>query len=924
MPSDPFSKKLTIDFDYLSAKKFAPPFQVVNVQNTQAMIEGCDAVCLFIPKNDVNVASRLTETFLSAVQAANVPRIVWIAPIGSDEQESGRLLAQAESMVRAYHKPTVIVRHGILFSQLLHHREEIRGRHTLSLPLPDQALLWVAAEDVAELALKGMGGQIKSSKPIIVGMKQTGEELARVMSDQLAANLKGDRFAQRRFEAIDENKDGILQPEELRPYMAELGYSPGEVAAILEEADLNKDGVIQFEEFVHGMAEHLDRMLADVPTEVRYLKVPDSAFLYDMGLRGMGEEVAQQYLSLFKQTVPKRTTAVKPWLARPLTSYPDWVDEHVLNFLSVYILPGKGVLSIQEGHFANHSARIIRLVYPSGRTLLGRRTLTNRATEFRWNDFSPDEVETIRHAGEGSVRTIEIKDKRLVGLHVRGNWPGLRWAIPLLFTEKELPDWQLSLFRESGQLQTQQEELLGSPDDVICNCTGMVRRSLTDLIDSGTDSLSAIGEQTQVTNICGGCRPLVQEMLGDSSWTSVDVSQKISVGEQTCTFRFTPNNKPLKPANPGQHIVVQGEVDGQLVQRPYTISSAANETHYREITVKREANGLFTNWLFDEKWRDAPIRLSDPQGGYFADLSRPEAIVCLVAGIGMTPALSICRSVIQAKTGQTVYVDFCTSDWNQMLYADELRKLAATHDEIHVNLRVTKEHGRLGSKDIGQLIELYPEARYYICGPTAYQNAVESHLQAAGVADERINIEEFTPLNTQPRLVLTKEGTQAAAITAPSQGYFYLGLFLVLAFAVQDILQLKWAWIEALQMGETYRRWSGLLLTLYLAAQFILPVMRLRGNLPAVARHHHLHKLQGALAPLVYYIHATAMGYAYLLLLSIVYFANFLLGLFNNDIVSKAEDKARYLHYWLAPHIGLSILTVALVIYHIYIVFAYQ
>ena len=96
------------------------------------------------------VVARVENFFLSfdlsAVEAANVPRIVWIAPIGSDEHKTGPLLAQAESMARAYPKPITIVRHGILFSQLLHHREEIRGRHTLSLPLPDQALLWVAAE----------------------------------------------------------------------------------------------------------------------------------------------------------------------------------------------------------------------------------------------------------------------------------------------------------------------------------------------------------------------------------------------------------------------------------------------------------------------------------------------------------------------------------------------------------------------------------------------------------------------------------------------------------------------------------------------------------------------------------------------------------------------------------------------------------
>ena len=461
-------------------------------------------------------------------------------------------------------------------------------------------------------------------------------------------------------------------------------------------------------------------------------------------------------------------------------------------------------------------------------------------------------------------------------------------------------------------------KLLGFPDDIICNCIGMKRHDITKLINAGVDSLAAMSEKTQVGNICGGCRPLVQEMLGGSHWTSVKVSQKMVVGENTCAFRFTPNNTALKPANPGQHIVVQGKIDGQLVQRPYTISSSANETFYREITVKREENGLFSNWLFDEKWEHSFVRISDPQGGYFADLSKVEPIVCLVAGIGMTPALSICRSVIQAKTKQTVYVDFSASDWKQILYADELRKFAANNDEIHINLRVTKEHGRLGIKDIGQLSELYPTARYYLCGPATYQNVVNNYLQTVGVIDEQINIEAFTPFNTP----LTQTGKEVTRKIS-NKKHVYLGVFLMLAFIAQDFFQIKWTWLETLQINETYRRWSGLSLALYLAAQFILPIMRLQGNIEAVARHYSLHKLQGTLAPLIYYLHTTTIGYAYLFVLSMVYFGNFLLGLFNPDSV-KPTFKQHYLRYWLPLHISLSVLTVFLLAYHIYIAFAYQ
>jgi hypothetical protein len=285
-------------------KAFTIPIQTATVQNAQALLEGCAAVCLFIPKTDLQAAVTLTETLLTAAQAANVPRIVWVAPLGADEAELGRLLNQAAAKAQTYDTPVIVIRHSILFSELLHHRREIQARNTLSLPMGDEALLWADPQDVAELVVKGLQGSITSQQPLLVGTKQTGEELAAAFSQQLALNIAGERFAQRWFQAIDVNQDGKLERAELAPYMAELGYSPSEATEILDQADANNDGVINFAEFVHDMGPHLDHMLVDIPTEIRYLSLLDAAFLYDMGLQGMSEDAAQQYLALFKQTWP--------------------------------------------------------------------------------------------------------------------------------------------------------------------------------------------------------------------------------------------------------------------------------------------------------------------------------------------------------------------------------------------------------------------------------------------------------------------------------------------------------------------------------------------------------------------------------------------------------------------------------------------
>ncbi len=154
----------------------------------------------------------------------------------------------------------------------------------------------------------------------------------------------------------------------------------------------------------------------------------------------------------------------------------------------------------------------------------------------------------------------------------------------------------------------------------------------------------------------------------------------------------------------------------------------------------------------------------------------------------------------------------------------------------------------------------------------------------------------------------------------------YLGLFFLLAFAIQAIFDLKWQWLAQQQANDVYAKWSGISLAVYLGAQWILPFLRMIGKQKVAKRFYPLHKQAGVFAPVVFYIHSMEFGYAYLFVLSVVYFANTLLGLFSVDIVAKfvRTYRKQYLFWWMIMHVALSILTMGFMIYHAYIAFAYK
>ena len=155
-----------------------------------------------------------------------------------------------------------------------------------------------------------------------------------------------------------------------------------------------------------------------------------------------------------------------------------------------------------------------------------------------------------------------------------------------------------------------------------------------------------------------------------------------------------------------------------------------------------------------------------------------------------------------------------------------------------------------------------------------------------------------------------------------NRAYFILGLVLLVAFFIQDVFDIRWQWLQQLQTDETYKRLSGLALATYLAEQWSLSLMRIWGLSKKARSNYKVHQQLGVLSPLFFYIHSVRIGYAYLFLLSLVYFSNATVGLFNPVFLGIRHKKFSF--YWMIVHVSLSLLTVILMFFHIYIVFYYE
>ncbi|WP_433715454.1 2Fe-2S iron-sulfur cluster-binding protein [Nocardia sp. CA-084685] len=217
--------------------------------------------------------------------------------------------------------------------------------------------------------------------------------------------------------------------------------------------------------------------------------------------------------------------------------------------------------------------------------------------------------------------------------------------------------------------------------------------------------------------------------------------------------------RPL-PYRPGQFLTLRipSEQTGS-VARSYSLSSAPHEGRL-EVTVKRTAGGYASNWLCDNAVPDMTID-SLPPAGVFTPHSLDTDLLLLAAGSGITPMLSILKSVLAQGTGRCTLI-YANRDEDSVIFADELRSLTAEHPNRLVVLHwLEAVQGLPSAPTLTTLITPWNDRELFVCGPTPFMDAVVTAADNLGMA--RVHVEKFVSISGDPFAETQIEDTADAA-----------------------------------------------------------------------------------------------------------------------------------------------------------------
>jgi glycine betaine catabolism B len=205
---------------------------------------------------------------------------------------------------------------------------------------------------------------------------------------------------------------------------------------------------------------------------------------------------------------------------------------------------------------------------------------------------------------------------------------------------------------------------------------------------------------------------------------------------------------------PGQCVYVDFEIDGSTIVRPYSISSSPAQalTGVYEITVKKVACGFATNYIFDHWKPGTDITCSGPQGNfYYDDLRDAKHIVGIAGGVGITPYVSMIRSM--KEEGKTcsppsLTLIYGVNSVNEIAFRQELQK--AAHElgrRIKVVYVVNDDHLEPGM-EAGlinkEIIQKYgnPEIdSFFVCGPPLMYDYIQKEFSELKVLRKQIRFD---------------------------------------------------------------------------------------------------------------------------------------------------------------------------------------
>jgi stearoyl-CoA 9-desaturase NADPH oxidoreductase len=253
------------------------------------------------------------------------------------------------------------------------------------------------------------------------------------------------------------------------------------------------------------------------------------------------------------------------------------------------------------------------------------------------------------------------------------------------------------------------------------------------------------------------------------SWSLHEArAEVIEVRRQTAdsvTLILRPNEN-WKGFSTGQFVRLTVEIDGVRHTRCYSPACSEHAPDRIELTVKRHPEGKVSGFLNRSASSGMVVGLSAADGDFVLPAERPEHLLLISGGSGITPVLSMLRTLCdEGHAGAVTFVHYAQTR-DRVPYRRALGEVARQHPNVRVVLSYTREAGgtftgHLSREHLRAVAPELARASAYVCGPPGLVETARTIWAEDGV-EQLLHIESFLP----PSLALPNDRAEGSVCFA--------------------------------------------------------------------------------------------------------------------------------------------------------------
>ncbi|MGA8211465.1 MAG: 1,2-phenylacetyl-CoA epoxidase subunit PaaE [Nocardioidaceae bacterium] len=233
---------------------------------------------------------------------------------------------------------------------------------------------------------------------------------------------------------------------------------------------------------------------------------------------------------------------------------------------------------------------------------------------------------------------------------------------------------------------------------------------------------------------------------------TVAAVERLTEDSAAVTFAVPEPLREVFAFRAGQSLTLRRTIGDQEHRRSYSICSPVGSPP--RVGVREIPEGLFSSWLVHEVTVGETVEAAAPAGRFQADPGVGGRHLCIAAGSGITPMLSIAATVL-VNPGSRVTLLYGNRTSRSVMFAEELADLknryGARLELVHVLSREPRDvelfSGRLDAARLRRLLVALVPVRsvddVWLCGPYGLVADAREVLDELGVAKEKVHVELF-------------------------------------------------------------------------------------------------------------------------------------------------------------------------------------